>query len=370
MKKVTNKTLVLSSEDVQEIVRKKGLDEVMDALIERLTAAVSSFNPDKTDIPARSGFNYESPKVGLIEWMPLYNKGKDVVIKVVGYHPENPAKEGLPTIVSTVSSYDTSTGHLKGIIDGVLPTALRTGASSALASRLLARPDASILGLIGCGAQSITQLHALSRVFNIKKVLIYDIDENTIKSFDTRRLSFLPDVDIVAASIGDILENSDIICTATSIDVGAGPLFNGQATKPHLHINAVGSDFPGKIEIPVEHLRKSFVCPDFLSQAVIEGECQQLQKHEIGADWVVISKTPSQYKHVKDKLSVFDSTGWALEDQVVMDLFLEYAQELELGQYIQIESMSEDAKNPYAFLQAMPEEILVLKEIIYNQKKD
>ena len=70
--------------------------------------------------------------------MPVYKKGKEVVIKVVGYHPHNPGKFNLPTILSSISSYDTTTGHLKGIADGVLLTALRTGAASAVASKVMA----------------------------------------------------------------------------------------------------------------------------------------------------------------------------------------------------------------------------------------
>ncbi len=365
----TNKTLVLSSNDVQEIVRQKGLNEVMDALIERLTNALEKFNPSKTIIPIRAGFNYKKPSVGLVEWMPLYEKGKDVVIKVVGYHPDNPTAQGLPTILSTISSYDTSTGHLHGLMDGVLPTALRTGASSAVASRLLAHPDSSTLGLIGCGAQSITQLHALSRVFNFKKVLLYDKDASAMMSFRQRCAALHLEIEIIPSSIEEIIQTADIVSTATSIDVGEGPLFKPMATQAHLHINAVGSDFPGKTELPLEHLQNSFVCPDFRSQAVIEGECQQLQAKDIDADWIQVLQDKEKYAFVRQELSVFDSTGWALEDQTVMQLFLEYAEELRLGQLIEIENISEDAKNPYAFMQEIPIEILTLREVIYKHKE-
>ena len=80
-------------------------------------------------IPARSGFNYNVPQLGLIEWMPLYQVGSKVTIKIVGYHPKNPKIFGLPTILSSISQYDTITGHLLGLADGVLLTALRTGAA-------------------------------------------------------------------------------------------------------------------------------------------------------------------------------------------------------------------------------------------------
>ena len=61
--------------------------------------------------------------------------------------------------------------------------------------------------------------------------------------------------------------------------------------RPWLHVNAVGSDFPGKTELSREFLERSFVCPDFLSQTLIEGECQQISKEHIGPSIVDIAKS-------------------------------------------------------------------------------
>ena len=327
----------------------------MMTLVERLTTAISNYNPQQLSIPVRSGFYYEKPEPGLIEWMPLHDhndQGGKVLIKVVGYHPSNPGKFDLPTIVSTISEYDTNSGHLCALIDGVLATALRTGAASAVASKLMAKPSSSVLGLIGCGTQAVTQLHAISLCFNIERVLIYDIDSSASSSFEKRCSALNLDIDFVSADIEEIVKNSDILCTATSVDIGAGPLFSNIETKPHLHINAVGSDFPGKIEIPFELLQKCFVCPDFIEQAIVEGECQQLQQKDIGAGLVEVVQNADKYAYLQNERSVFDSTGWALEDKVVMDLFLDCALELGLGQELEIEHRPGDTKNPYDFLKA------------------
>jgi ornithine cyclodeaminase/alanine dehydrogenase-like protein (mu-crystallin family) len=350
-----NKTLVLSSFDIQEILRHFGVDWTMMTLVERLRIAINNYNPQKLSIPVRSGFHYEKPEPGLIEWMPLYtqdDKGGKVLIKVVGYHPSNPGKFNLPTIVSTISEYDTNSGHLCALIDGVLATAIRTGAASAIASKLMAKPTSSILGLIGCGTQAVTQLHAISLCFKIERVLIYDIDPNASSSFEKRCSALNLDIDFVSTSIEDIVKNSDILCTATSIDIGAGPLFSNIDTKPHLHINAVGSDFPGKVEIPFELLQKCFVCPDFIEQAIVEGECQQLEQKDIGAGLVEVVQNSDKYGYLQNERSLFDSTGWALEDKVVMDLFLDCASELGLGQELEIEHRPSDTKNPYDFVKA------------------
>ncbi|MEM7103984.1 MAG: ornithine cyclodeaminase family protein [Bacteroidota bacterium] len=353
MKHPTNSSLILTGEDMQQIVLNRGLNAIMDDLITRMETAIINFDPSETEIPIRSGFNYEKPYPGLIEWMPLHKKGGKILIKIVGYHPNNPIMSGLPTILSTFSLYDTTTGHLMGITDGVFLTALRTGAASALASKVLAHPDSKVLGMIGCGAQAVTQLHALSRVFDFEKILIYDVDPAAAESLVTRTEILGLDVEFEVAEIEEIVKESDILVTATSIDVGKGPLFSGLATKPHLHVNAVGSDFPGKIEVPLDLLEKSFVCPDFIGQAVIEGECQQLTKEQIGPDFAEVVKSQDKFKNVQQELSVFDSTGWTLEDSVVMELFLEYAAKLGLGKAVDIEFVPKDAKNPYEFLGAM-----------------
>lgn len=344
------KTLILSGNDVNSIMNEFGCNELMDSLIQRLQLAIENFDSKFTDIPIRAGFNYNTENPGLIEWMPIYHKGDEVVIKVVGYHPENPRNFNLPTILSSISSYETSTGHLKGIADGVLLTALRTGAASAVASKFLAKSDSSILGLVGCGAQSITQLHGISRLFPIKKVMINDIDVEVMKSFK-ERISILDlDIEIEMSPIDEIIARCDIVCTATSKDLDTAPLFTSLTPKKHLHINAIGSDFPGKTELPKEFLKQSFVCPDFLDQAKIEGECQQLENEDIAADLVELIQNSSSYVNVKNQLSVFDSTGWALEDQVVMDLFMDLANSMDIGLEVALENVTLDAKNPYQFL--------------------
>ncbi|MBX2876154.1 MAG: ornithine cyclodeaminase family protein [Saprospiraceae bacterium] len=343
-------TLILTPEDVQYIIQHIGADQLMDQLIARLEQAFLKFDPAQTDIPIRSGFNYEKPYPGLIEWMPLYQASDQIVIKVVGYHPENPNRLALPTIVSTISAYDSTNGHLIGLADGVLLTALRTGAASAVATRHLAKPESTSLGLIGCGAQAITQLHAISRVRNIKEVRFYDADAQTMANFAERCTALQLNCQFIPTSLKAVVEQSDVICTATSIDVGEGPLFDDLPTLPHLHVNAVGSDFPGKIELPKSLLEQSFICPDFIEQALKEGECQQLSRAEIDTDIIEFIKQKDTGPAVQDKRTIFDSTGWALEDQVVMNLFMEYANELGRGQEIAIESLQEDAKNPYHFM--------------------
>ncbi|SEQ99149.1 ornithine cyclodeaminase [Hyunsoonleella jejuensis] len=344
-------TLILTSSDVNTIMMEHGFNRLMDDLINRLSLEFKNFDKEKSIIPIRSGFNYTGQFPGLVEWMPIHKVNDEVVIKIVGYHPKNPKTFNLPTILSSISSYDTRTGHLKGLVDGVLLTALRTGAASALASKYLASPESSVLGLIGCGAQSVTQLHAISRNFKLQQVLIFDKDKDAMISFESRIRNLNLDINVEIANINYILENCDIVCTATSIDVGEGPLFKDFITKPHLHINAVGSDFPGKIELPLSLLKDSFVSPDFVEQAKIEGESQQLEDIDIGDSIITISQNSDKFEYLKKQRTVFDSTGLALEDKVVMGLFLELADKFNVGTKVRLENISTDVRNPYHFLE-------------------
>ena len=345
------KTLLLSNNDLHEIVARVGIDQLMDELISRITAALASFDEARTEIPVRSGFHYETPVAGLIEWMPLLEKQRSVLMKIVGYHPQSPDTLQLPTILSTLSKYDPTSGHLVALVDGTFLTAMRTGAASAVASLALAKPDSSTLGLIGCGAQAVTQLHALGRVFELKDVLIYDVDQTALQTFPDRITTFAGDnLRIRSAPVSQAVAESDILCVATSVAIGRGPVFEAREMKPWLHVNAVGSDFPGKIECPKDLLVESFVCADVLGQATREGECQQLTTEQIGADLVTVIRDAESYVDLQNQKTVFDSTGWALEDQIAMELVLEFAQSFGKGTEIEIESVSADPRDPYEFL--------------------
>jgi len=347
-------TLIVTGQDLQKVISNVGLNALMDQLIEESYLAFVNYDPTDSLMNQRSGYNYTEPLEGLVEWMPIRQISKDqVVIKVVGYHPRNPEHYQVPTIISTISQYDTNTGHLNALIDGVLPTSLRTGAAGAIASKLMANSQSESLGLIGCGAQSITQLHGISRVFDLKTVYYYDVDELTSQSFVSRAAVLGLDCEFIPAPIHQIIEQSDIVSTATSIGIGEGPLFQDVTSKDWLHINAIGSDFPGKFELPVSFLSQSYVCPDWVDQAVIEGECQNLESHQIGENLSHCLKSANEFEHLKASRTVFDSTGIALQDLVISRIILEHAKAMNVGQRVHIESTSLDEKNPYSFIKRL-----------------
>ncbi len=340
-------TIILTKDDIAEIVNRVGLHQLMDEIINELRKTFRSFDDELTQVRTRDGFSYLTPYPGVLEWMPVMQVDDFAVIKVVSYNPGNPMLYQVPTIISTLSLYNIRTGHLMALTDGTFATALRTGAASAIASEVLANPASEIVGLVGCGAQAVTQLHALSRLFDIKRVLAYDTDNSVLASLP-ERCRFL-ELDIRLAPRAEVEAESDIICTATSVGIDAGPVIDGTNLKPWVHINAVGSDLPRKIELPLALLRESLVCPDYRAQAVVEGECQQLVAEEIGPELITLVKNAPDYKPYQKSKTVFDSTGFALEDKAAIQVLLALAREVGVGKTLPVESIALDPMDPYSF---------------------
>lgn len=341
-------TLIVNGSHISALLERIGVDRLMEAMVEELSAACHSFDSRVHQVRRRDGFHYHVPQLGLLEWMPCMHVGQQVSVKMVAYHPANPAQYQVPTILSTVHLYDPRTGHLTGLIDGTYLTALRTGAASTVASRVLANPASGTIGIIGCGAQAITQLHGLALNFDVSQVLIQDIDPAAEESFARRTESFLqPSVRVRRAPVDLIVQTADILVTATSQSPGEPPLFGDLETRPWLHVNAVGSDFAGKVELPLSLLSRGLVCPDDREQALQEGECQRLTPDQVGPElWELVQQERSYQAH-RESLTVFDSTGWALEDQVAGNLLMAMAREQGFCDSIQLERITRDPRDPY-----------------------
>jgi ornithine cyclodeaminase/alanine dehydrogenase-like protein (mu-crystallin family) len=351
-------TRILDREDVAWLLHKVGRHEIMDEVIAALHASLRDYDSRVIEVRKRDGFNYDRRRGarfgahsveetgGLLEWMPVLDFGADATIKIVSYNPQNPQRFSIPTILATICRFDIKSGRLLALCDGVLLTALRTGAASAIATRVLAHPDARSVGIIGTGAQAVTQLHALSRVMKIDHVYGFDTDPQAAHSFASR-VEFLG-LDVQIVDLERLEAAADVIVTATSVAVGKGPVFPGRDLRPHLHVNAIGADVPGKFECPRELVETALVCPDFLAQAVVEGECQQIPEEQIGPSLIQLVKKPEEYSRYRASRTVFDSTGFALEDKVALEVFIKYADQYDIGATVEIEAIPADPLNPYS----------------------
>jgi len=185
-------------------------------------------------------------------------------------------------------------------------------------------------------------------VLDLREVLVTDVDSGAEESFAARarqngRL-------VRVASPAELEERSGVICTATSVGVGDGPVLDGGRLQPDVHINSVGSDMAGKTELPLAVLRSAVVCPDHRGQAMREGECQQLEPTEIGPELPTLLLDQRQATELRAVRTVYDSTGLALADLAMAELFDRLAAEFDVGLEIAIESNSGDPRDPYGFL--------------------
>jgi ornithine cyclodeaminase/alanine dehydrogenase len=198
---------------------------------------------------------------GLGLYMPAYLKEMGALAcKVVTSYVNNPAKHHLPTIMGKVLLQDPETGDVICIMDGGYLTAVRTGAASGVATRYLAREDrGQKVGIFGAGAQARTQLWAMTVARDVAKACVYDVNDESVSRFITEMTSKLKLDIIKATSPEQVLEEADIICTASSSPT---PLFDGSKVREGTHINSVGSHTPKAREMDTAIIKRSKVIAD------------------------------------------------------------------------------------------------------------
>lgn len=245
-------------------------------------------------------------------------------VKWVNVHPKNPSR-GLPTVMAVLIYNDPETGYPLAIMDATDITAFRTGATAAIASKHLARPNSDTIGVIGAGRQAYTQIIAHAEVFDLKLVKIYDL----VPAAAERLAKSLPQFETRIGRIEDVAA-SDIVCTVTP---ARAPVLKKEHIRPGTHINAIGADAEGKEELEPSVLKGAVVVVDDLRQASKSGEIN-----------VPIAKglyTPSEvystlgeiiagYKPGRtdpNSVTIFDSTGVAIEDIAIAKLIYEQAKD-------------------------------------------
>lgn len=205
-----NRLLYLSQADVVRV----GLS--MEEIIEALETAFRAKGEGRTEMPPKPGIH---PGGGnnFIHAMPAYIPDlKSAGIKWVGGFPENP-KRGLPYITGLLIYNDVETGLPLAVMDCVWITAKRTGAASAVAARRLARPDSSVLGVLGCGVQARSHAEALRVLFPLRRILAYDIDPAAAERY-AREIGPQLGIEVVTVKTPrEAVRGCDIVVTAGPI---------------------------------------------------------------------------------------------------------------------------------------------------------
>lgn len=306
-------TLLLTRSDVKSLLQ-------MSAVIATVEQAFKQLARGEARMPAKAYLTLDRGDFRAMPAAVPHAAG----MKWVCVYPQNPSL-GLPTVIGTLVYNDPDTGYPLAVMDATDITDYRTGATAAVAAKYLARRDAETLGLIGAGRQAHTQLLAHAEIFQFKEIRVYDRSAEAVKKF----IASFPGYPIRESSLPEAAA-SDIVCTITP---AREPVLKKEWVIPGTHVNAIGADAPGKEELEPALLKGATVVVDDLRQASSGGEINvPLKKglfsvNDIYAtlDEIIVGKKPGRQD--PRAITIFDSTGVAIEDIAVARLLYEKAKQ-------------------------------------------
>jgi ornithine cyclodeaminase/alanine dehydrogenase-like protein (mu-crystallin family) len=242
-------------------------------------------------------------------------------VKVGSFWSGNPAI-GLPRHNSTIVLLDQRTGRLRAVIEAGKVNAFRTAAADAVAADLLARKSARTLAVFGSGNQASFEIAALARIRPIADVLVVSRPSERLDAFVEQVMQ--TGLKARTATAEEAVKSADIVVTATP---SREPLFQAVWVRPGTHVVSMGSDGPGKHELPTDlYPRASLFC-DLVSQSIQIGDFQHaraaieagtLEVTKIGD--VIDGRAPG--RRSEEEITVFDSSGISLQDLFMADALI------------------------------------------------
>jgi ornithine cyclodeaminase len=247
---------------------------------------------------------------GVIELMPT-SDGIDYAFKYVNGHPKN-MKDGLQTVTAFGVLSSVETGYPVLFSEMTILTALRTAATSAMATRALAPEGATTLAIIGNGAQAEFQALALKTVCGISDIRLFDTDRAATEKC-ARNLSDAELNIVKCTSPEEAIEGADVITTCTA-DKQYATVLTDNMVGAGVHINAIGGDCPGKTELHADILNRSSIFVEYPPQTRIEGEIQQMpEEFAVTELWRVLAGD-AKGRETERQITLFDGVGFAIED--------------------------------------------------------
>lgn len=283
-----------------------------------------------------------APYSGMHLSMPVFVSGDPgtLSIKAITVYPDNPTQYGLPMVQGVVLLYDAVNGSLLAMMDAEEVTAMRTGAASGVATKHLARADASTVLLFGAGAVGPAQLAAVCAVRPIQKAYVITRSGDKDAEFCAKMAQRLGIEVKPTRDPRSAIRNSDIICTATT---SSTPLFDGAWLQPGTHINGVGSYNARMQEVDATTVRRARVFVDRIQAAQTEaGDLLiPINKGEITLDHIagelgqVINGTLAGRSNAEE-ITFFKSVGTAMQDAVTAAVVYRKALAQGVGQEISL----------------------------------
>jgi ornithine cyclodeaminase/alanine dehydrogenase len=324
------KTLLLKKEEVAQLI-------CMREVIAAVEEAYRAFNSGQVDQPDYIGIDLPPPR-GEIDFKLGYDMANEMISMKAssGGFPDNPAQYGVPSGMGTILLFDARTCALACVMDGSLVTGLRTGAAGAVSVKALARKDARVVTSIGTGNQARMQIRAINEVMRIDQIHAWDNHPDTLRRFKADVESEFGIPVTMAESKRAAVERADILVTTTR---GKGSLVEAGWVKPGTHIVAIGTDAPGKQELDPEIFRNAKIVNDSIAQCTAKGETwHPLQRRivdradihgEIGE--ILLGNKPGREND--REITIFDSTGMAIQDNTTATRIYRNALENGVGTY-------------------------------------
>lgn len=312
-------TLILTQSDIAELIS-------MDAVVGAVENAFAAYGRGEAQMPAKVYLSLEEHN-GDFRAMPAYLDGS-AGVKWVNSHPDNPHEHDLPAVMGMYILSDPANAYPLAVMDATLLTALRTGAAGGVASKHLAVSAPRTIGFIGCGVQSRHLLDAHRVVYSGFELRMADANTAAAEAFAAEAGGKVSSVEDAAAC--------DIVCTTTPV---RSPIVQRAWIGAGTHINAMGADGPGKQELDPAILTAAKLVIDDAHQAHHSGEINvPLGSGALSVDDIygtlgdiVAGKLPGR---TGDEITVFDSTGLAIQDVAVARVIYELAREKNAGQRV------------------------------------
>ncbi len=324
---MVKKTLILTRREIEKLIN-------MHRVLRIVEEAFKAHGEGKVQMPAKIYIHLDKYH-GDFRAMPAYIEGMEACgIKWVNVHPEN-KKYGLPAVMAVIILSDPKTGFPLAVMDGTLITNLRTGAAGGIAAKYLANKNSSKVALVGCGAQARTQLMALRELFKIKYISVCGCRESHAISLvkEMKSLGFKTGC---CLNIEACVRGADIIVTTTPV---RKPIIKSEWIGRGVHINAIGADAKGKEELEPAILKRAKIVVDDRTQAVHSGEINVpiskkiIKESDIYSTLGEIITGKKKGRTSKDEITVFDSTGLAIQDVAVASYIYKEAMKRRFGRY-------------------------------------
>jgi alanine dehydrogenase len=321
-------TLLLNRSDVAELLT---LQECIDSVekVFRLQGEGKVPAPGILGIKASGGGLHV--KAGLLPGESSY-----VVAKANTNFPGNFQRSGLPTIQGLIIIYDAENGFPCAVLDSIEVTIKRTAAASAVAAKFLARKNSTTCTLCGCGRQGHAQLRAMCAVLPLAKIYAFDLDQRSATKLASE---LAPELDLEIEAIDNLrhaIGKSDVLVTCTP---SREFLVHKQDVAPGTFIAAVGADDEDKQEIDPALMASGKVVVDSIEQCSAIGDLHHaisqgvMRRENVYAELAEVVAGQKPGRTNADEITIFDSTGVAIEDAVAATAVYEKARATNKGSY-------------------------------------